>query len=129
MFKNQFMRFLVAGAISATANYSSRFFFSSFFSFSTAIVLAYFVGMLVAFILMRSHVFPASSGSIARQLSCFAAVNLLAVLQTLAVSLTLASVWLPAIGIVNNTEALAHSVGVAAPIVTSYYGHKYLTFK
>ena len=100
-----------------------------FVEYGVAVVLAYLVGMLVAFVLMRGHVFDARTGPLAPQIAKFALVNLLAVVQTLLISLLLARWLLPAVGIVTYAEALAHVVGVLVPAVTSYFGHRLLTFK
>ena len=125
----QFLRFLIAGGIAAAANYGSRFVFSLWLSYSTAIVLAYLVGMTVAFALMRQHVFNASEGSLRAQLTKFIVVNVFAVLQTLVISLVLVHWVFPAFGIQAHAEAIAHLVGVLVPAVTSYFGHRMLTFK
>ena len=123
------MRFLVAGGIAAGANFGSRFVFSIFFSYSVAIFFAYLVGMLVAFLLMRAHVFEARLGPLGPQVTKFVGVNVLAVLQTWAISLLLARWLLPSVGIQDQAEALGHLVGVLVPVVTSYFGHKLITFK
>lgn len=125
----QFLRFLVAGGIAAAANFGSRFCFSLFFDYGISVFFAYLVGMLVAFVLMRGHVFNASQGSLAPQVTKFVLVNILAVLQTLLISLILAGWFLPSVGINDYAEALAHLVGVLVPVVTSYFGHKFLTFR
>lgn len=129
MIAPQFLRFLVAGGIAAGANFGSRFLFSLFFDFGTSVFLAYLVGMLVAFMLMRGHVFNASQGSLVPQVAKFLGVNVLAVLQTLAISLVLAGWALPLIGIMDHAEALAHFVGVLVPVVTSFFFHKFFTFR
>ncbi len=129
MLNKQFLRFLVAGGIAAGANFGSRFVFSSFLGYAAAVFFAYLVGMLVAFTLMRGHVFNANGGALASQVSKFVGVNVLAVLQTLVISLLLARWLLPSLGIVTHAEALAHLVGVLVPVVTSYFGHKFLTFR
>ena len=129
MITPQFVRFLVAGGIAGAANFGSRFIFSIFVDYGLAVSLAYLVGMLVAFLLMRGHVFDASSGPLAPQVSKFVGVNVLAVLQTLAISLLLARWLLPSVGIIDHAEALAHFTGVLVPAVTSYFGHKFLTFR
>ena len=129
MITPQFMRFLVAGGIAACANFGSRFIFSAFFAYGVAVVFAYLVGMLVAFLLMRGHVFNANQGSLTPQVIKFVGVNILAVLQTLVISLLLARWILPAVGITDNAEALGHLIGVLVPVVTSYFGHKFLTFR
>lgn len=129
MIMPQFLRFLVAGGIAAAANFGSRFVFSIFFTYGFAIFFAYLVGMLVAFLLMRGHVFNASHGPLTSQVTKFLGVNVLAVLQTLAISLLLSRWMLPSVGIQNHAEALGHLVGVLVPVVTSYFGHKFLTFR
>ncbi|MCY4495490.1 MAG: GtrA family protein [Acidimicrobiaceae bacterium] len=129
MITPQFMRFLVAGGIAAGANFGSRFVFSIFFTYGVAVFFAYLVGMLVAFLLMRGHVFNASQGPLAPQVIKFVGVNLVAVLQTLAISLLLARLVLPSVGIEDQAETLGHLVGVLVPVVTSYFGHKFLTFR
>lgn len=125
----RFGLFLVAGGIAALANYGSRFGFSVWFSYPVAIVLAYLVGMAVAFALMRQYVFAGRGKAIGPQALRFVGVNVLAVLQTLIVSLLLARWLLPATGIVEHAEAIAHAFGVAVPVVTSYFGHRLATFR
>ncbi|MDH1380710.1 GtrA family protein [Comamonas aquatica] len=129
MITPQFIRFLVAGGIAAGANFGSRFVFSIFFAYGIAVFFAYLVGMLVAFLLMRGHVFNANQGPLTPQVIKFVGVNLVAVLQTLAISLLLARWVLPSVGIEDQAEALGHLVGVLVPVVTSYFGHKFLTFR
>lgn len=129
MITPEFLRFLLAGGIAAAANFGSRFIFSNLFSYSVAVFAAYLVGMLVAFLLMRGHVFNASQGPLAPQVTKFVGVNVLAVLQTLAISLVMARWALPSVGITEHAEALGHLVGVLVPVVTSYFGHKFLTFR
>jgi putative flippase GtrA len=125
----EFWRFLAAGGVAAAANFGSRFLFSLWLRYEWAIVLAYIVGMTVAFLLMRRYVFNASGRPAARQIAIFAAVNLLALLQTLLVSIALVRWVLPYLGVVSRTEAIAHFVGVLVPVVTSYIGHRMFTFK
>jgi len=129
MLSSQFIRFLVAGGVAAAANYGSRFLFSIWLSYGPAIVLAYLVGMSVAFVLMRQHVFSAAGGALGPQVAKFVAVNLLAVIQTLIISLVLARWILPSLGVVTHAEAIAHLAGVLIPVATSYFGHRMLTFK
>jgi putative flippase GtrA len=125
----QFTLFLLAGAIAAAANVGSRLLFSMAFSLEVAVVLAYLVGMTVAFTLMRSQVFPPGRGSVRRQATLFAAVNVVAAAQTLIVTLLLARWLLPALGMHSHVEDLAHVIGVGVPIVTSYFGHKHWSFR
>ena len=124
----RFTRFLLAGALAAIANYGSRFLFSLNFNYPVSIVLAYCVGMLTAFLLMRRYVFEAHGRPLLPQIWKFVSVNGLAVGQTLIVSLVLARWALPALGIVWQVDALAHAVGVAVPVFTSFLLHKRATF-
>ena len=125
----QFARFLVAGGIAAAANVLSRMAFSLVMPLAPAVVLAYCVGMLVAFLLMRAHVFEPSQSRVVRQAAFFVGVNVAAVAQTLVVTLVLARWLLPALGVERGTETIAHVVGVCVPIATSYLGHKHLSFR
>ena len=125
----QFAGFLVAGGIAAAANVGSRMAFSLVFDLAVAVVLAYLVGMAVAFVLMRRHVFPPSGAPLARQVAIFSAVNALAVLQTLVVTLLLARWLLPRMGVATHVEEIAHVVGVCVPIFTSFLGHKHFSFR
>jgi putative flippase GtrA len=36
---------------------------------------------------------------------------------------------LPLLGIVVFRDLLAHAIGVAVPVVSSYFGHKYISFR
>jgi putative flippase GtrA len=127
--QREFWRFLAAGGAAAAANFGSRFLFSVWLRYEWAIVFAYIVGMAVAFLLMRGYVFNASAKPPARQVAIFVAVNLLALLQTLLVSIALARWVLPYVGVISRTEAIAHFVGVLVPVATSYFGHRMLTFR
>jgi putative flippase GtrA len=123
------VRFLAAGGVAAAANWGSRFVFSRWMPFEAAVVLAYGVGMITAFVLMRAFVFAAHTRPALPQAGRFAVVNLAAVLQTLVVSVLLARWALPAMGVEHNAEAIGHLGGVLFPVVTSYFGHRFYTFR
>ena len=129
MAAKQFSLFLISGAMAAGLNCGSRFLFSEFFSSQVAVILAFIVGMLSGFILMRVFVFNGMGKAIAPQAGKYIGVNLFALAQTLVISLILARWLLPEFGIVEHAEALAHLVGVLVPVVSSYFGHKFLTFR
>lgn len=125
----QFWRFLLAGATAAAANYGARFVFSIWLEYEWAIVLAFFVGLTVGFLLMRGYVFDAQGKPLAPQVLKYCAVNLVALAQTLIVSIALARWLLPAMGVVSQAEAIGHLAGVLVPIATSYFGHRLATFR
>jgi putative flippase GtrA len=125
----QFLAFLLTGGIAAIVNFGSRIAYSHWVNFSSAIVLAYCTGMLVAFCLARVFVFTQSTRALGHSAGLFVLVNALAVLQTWVVSMVLATYLLPAIGVTMYAQAMAHAVGVAVPVFTSYWGHKRWTFR
>lgn len=126
----QFVRFLVAGGLAAAANILSRIEFSRWVALPVAVVLAYLVGMAVAFVLMRTYVFrPHPGRDLHRQMVAFALVNIAAVIQTLLVTLLLADIILPWAGVRGHVDLIAHVAGVCVPIVTSFIGHKWWSFR
>lgn len=125
-----FMSFIVCGGIAACANFGSRWLFSRWLPYPAAIVLAYLVGMLTAFLLFKCLVFnSAKSKRTLRETLWFLAVNAFALLQTLAVSIGLADYVFPWIGMRVHPHDVAHGIGVAVPVITSFWGHKHLTFR
>ena len=125
----QFLLFLVSGGLAAFFNWSSRFLFSLWMPFEWAIVAAFFVGLASGFIMMRLYVFGGRQKAIIPQVSKFIFVNMIALAQTLIISVVLARWILPGLGMTEHIEALAHLVGVLVPVVTSYFGHRFLTFR
>lgn len=98
-------------------------------AFEFAIILAFFVGLATGFVMMRFYVFDAGDKPVVPQVSIYLVINALALAQTLIVSVVLARLALPALGFALHTEAIAHLVGVSVPIFTSYFGHRYFTFR
>lgn len=127
--RRQFVFFLAAGGISVLANFLSRMAFSHWVNYSTAIALAYAVGMVVAFLLMRWFVFDGAGRSIGPQVLKFTAVNAWGFVQTLVVSLVLARTVLPAIGVTQHAEEIGHFFGLSLLAVTSYALHREATFR
>ena len=125
----QFLTFLLAGGLAAAANFGSRIALSHWMHYIPAIITAYLIGMVTAFVLNRRFVFKAASNSLGNQATWFVLVNLAAVAQTLVISLLLADVVLPKLDVHAHGETIAHGIGVLVPVVTSYLGHRHLTFK
>lgn len=125
----QFARFLLLGGVAAVMNYGSRFFFSTLMPFEYAVICAYFVGATTGFTLFRFFVFPYSQKRIHDQAVAFLAVSAFGGVQTWVISLVLANYLLLWIGFPGPVEATAHAVGIGVPIVTSYFGHKWLSFR
>jgi len=125
----QFFHFLVAGGLAACVNFFSRILLNIWMPYSAAIVVAYVFGMVTAFILNRLLVFRDADNALGHQLIWFTAVNVAAVFQTLIVSLLLARIVFPWLDFRWHGETLAHAFGVAVPVLTSFVGHKKLTFR
>jgi putative flippase GtrA len=126
---SQFVRFIIVGGVAAAANIGSRIVFDQWMAFVPAIVMAFFVGLSTAFVLNRSWVFIKSGKHWLNEAAWFAVVNLLGLAQIIAISWVLARHVLPTIGLTLFVDVIAHSIGVVVPIVTSYLGHKHITFK
>ena len=74
----QFGRFLLVGGVALVCHWLSRFAFNAFVSYAWAIVLAYLVGILVAFTLNKIYVFPYSQRSLNFEMLFFFLVNIAA---------------------------------------------------
>lgn len=125
----QFLAFLLTGGTAAAVNFGSRIVYSQWLGFSAAVIFAYLTGMLTAFVLARFFVFKAGQQSLHRSALFFALVNLVAVVQTWAISMALLHIVLPAWGVAKFAPEIAHAVGVMVPVFTSYLGHKRWSFR
>lgn len=125
----RFFKFLLAGGVAALANFGSRIMLGHLIPYVPSIVIAFGIGILTAFILNRSFVFTEAENPIHQQMFWFAMVNIAALLQTILISLCFARWLFPAIGMDFHPETLAHAIGIAVPVFTSYIGHKQLTFR
>jgi putative flippase GtrA len=129
MSRRQFSLFFLAGGIAASVNIGSRVLLGNLMPYALSIVVAYLLGMLTAFTLNRRFVFPGAANPLHQQALWFALINVAALAQTLLVSVGLARWLFPAMGWTWHPETIAHVVGVMVPIVSSYIGHKRLTFR
>lgn len=125
----KFMSFAVTGGLAAICNIGSRILLSRFVHYEIAVTIAYLIGMIVAFLLARSLVFEASNQPWRAELAKFATVNLASFTQVWIVSVGLVRLVFPRLNFHWHPESTAHLIGVASPLVFSYYAHKYFTFK
>ncbi len=125
----EFMEFIAACGFAAVVNFVSRIVLSRFIAYAPAIVAAYLMGMATAFFLCKFFVFKAGVTGRAKQEGiAFVLVNMVAVLQTLGVSLLLADYLFPKTGWTFYPREVAHFVGICVPVFSSYFGHKYFSF-
>lgn len=127
--RERFMRFLLVGALAASLNVAARWLLDLTMPYEAAVALAYLVGMIAAFVMSKRFVFERSGAPVAVQFVRFAAVNAVAFVQVWLVSVGLARLAFPAAGFVWHADTLAHLIGVASPIVTSYIGHRFFSFR
>ena len=125
----QFLLFLVTGGFAAVVNFFSRFFLNNWLSYSNSIIIAYLIGMVTAFLLARVFVFKDSERPVHHSAMYFILINILAVMQTWLISIGLAYYLFPSINFQFHVAEVSHAIGIMIPVVTSYLGHKYLTFK
>ena len=125
----QFLKFLFVGGLAAGVNFVSRILLSETMSYRWAVFVAYFIGMLTAYILSRTFVFEKSSRKPLHELYYFAVVNMVAVCQVWLISVFLAEYLFPKSGFGFYPEEIAHIIGLSVPIFTSFLGHKYWSFK
>lgn len=125
----RFLKFLIVSGIAAVANIGSRIVFNFWVGYVPAILLAFCIGLCTAFVLNRLFVFRETINPLHHQAFWFVMVNLAAVAQTLLVSLALARWLFPAIRFHWYPETVAHAIGVGVPVITSFLGHKHLTFR
>jgi putative flippase GtrA len=126
--RRRFARFVAASGVAAAVNVLSRIAFSEWLGYRWAVALAYLCGMATAFTLNKLLVFERSGKALHREIAWFCLVNAVAAAQVWGVSVGLAEYALPALGFAWHAELVAHVIGVGSVAVTSYIGHKHLSF-
>ncbi len=126
--RSQFLRFVVSGGIAAVFNLVCRYALNRYIPFEQAVVVAYLLGMVTAYVLMRLLVFPASGRSIPSEVRRFVVVNAFSLVLVWLVSVGLARLAFPALGFAWHAEDISHLIGVAVPTLTSFFGHRLYTF-
>ncbi len=121
--------FLLTGGFAAIVNLVSRFILTPYLGYGTSVVVAYLIGMVVAFCLFRAFVFGSSGNGTRMESFRFVVVNVLGLGLVWVLSITLSSLVLPRLGLVTHVEDIAHLIAVCVPAMTSYFGHSRYTFK
>jgi putative flippase GtrA len=125
----QFAAFVATGSVAAIANLASRYFLDFVMPFELAVVLAYAVGMVVAFVLFQRMIFGNPDTPLRRRMIRFTQVNLIGMALAWVVSSVMARLVLPAAGWTFHPFEVAHFLGVAAPTFSSYFLHRAYTFR
>jgi putative flippase GtrA len=125
----QFARFLLAGGVALLCHWLSRFAFNAFVSYGWAIVLAYVVGMLVAFVLNKIYVFPYSERSLNFEASVFFLVNIAWFPFVWIIAYALGE-WVLADRVPRELAlALSHGFAITLPVFVNFALHKFITFR
>ena len=127
-FTRQFLGFLAVGGLAAFLHWVSRILLSNWLSFSWAVIVAYCVGILVAFILNSYFIFPKSSKSKVKQARDFILTNV-CFFPVVWASALLLNYGLLALGFVRYTEAIAHAIAVGLPMFATFLIYKFFAFK
>ena len=127
-FTKQFVSFMAVGGLAAFLHWLSRIFLSHWLTFSWAVIVAYGIGMLIAFMLNSFFIFPASNKSKITQARDFILTNVC----------FFPVVWLSAIeinnalqffGVASYTEAISHGIAVGLPMFATFLIYKFIAFK
>lgn len=125
----QFVKFLAVGGVGALAHWLARFAFEAFMGFGAAVVLAFMVGLTVAFVLNRFFVFPRSARPVRDEMIIFTIVNAASFPVVVGISFFLGTFVLPKFLSLEIAKALGHGVGVLSPVFVNFVAHKLITFK
>jgi len=124
----EFFRFAFVGGIAAGINWLSRIGISLYLSLEIAVVISYLIGMATAYVLNKHFVFDDSGRKVSDEVLRFTLVNIVAMAQVWLVTVGLVRFIFPALDWSWHPAEIAHAIGVASPIITSYFGHRYFTF-
>ena len=127
--QERFLRFLAAGGTSAVLNLGSRWLLGYVVSYELSVALAYVVGVVSAFALMRLFVFEPAGDAAHAQFTRFVMVNVLGFAVVWVVSVGLARGVFPSVGFRWHADTIAHAVGIASSALTSYRGHRLFSFR
>lgn len=127
--RSQFVLFLLVGGTAAAVNFLSRMVINRWTTYLVAVIVAFCFGVITAFVLNRLFVFKGSNRSIHHQMTWFLLVNLFGLVQTVAVSVLLAQYVFPTNNFRWHADSVAHIIGILVPLISSYFGHKYLSFR
>jgi putative flippase GtrA len=126
--RQEFFRFLLVGGIAAAVNIGARYVFNLWISFEMAVLVAYLFGVVTAYMLSRRYVFVATGRKAHEEFLRFGLVNVVAAAQVWLISVGLVRLLFPALSFTWHAEDIAHCIGVAAPTITSYFGHRHFSF-
>jgi putative flippase GtrA len=124
----QFLVFLLVGGTAAVMNWLARLALSLWLPFSSAVIIAYLIGMTVAFLLNHRFVFPNSNKATSAQARDFIFANV-----SLFPLVWFASIFindgLKTYGVLAYSEELAHALAIPMPMFATFLFYKFFAFK
>ena len=126
--KRQFAAFALVGVVSTFCNLTSRYAFELIGTYEMALIGANAVGVLTAFVMNRWFVFLSNDERVLVEGARFLAVNLVGITVSWAVAVFLYRKVFPSLGIVWQSDLLAHAIGIFLPVIPNYFAHRWWTF-
>ena len=124
----EFVRFLIAGGLAALTNIVARLLLNEVMPFEVATIIAYLLGIGVAYLTMRHGVFAPSGRKTHDELGRVLIVNLVGIAQVLAISDLLYRLVFPYVGFDWHAATVAHCIGIMST-ASNYFLHKHFAFK
>jgi len=109
-------------------NWLSRLLLSIWLPFSWAVVIAYAIGMLVAFLLNSFFVFPKSIKARHKQARDFVIVNL-SFFPVVWFASVQVNYFLQTLGMKTYSEDMAHAIAIGLPMFATFLIYKFFAFK
>lgn len=125
---SQFLKFIFCGFAAALCNISAKIIIEEKSNYFFAILFSYLVGMIVAYILNSMYVFSSNKEKRLREIILFTSYNLFMVPVVLLNTFLVDSI-IAGISGTNGSYTISHIIGVASPIILSFFYHKYVTFE
>ena len=128
-FSAQFIKFIFAGGLGAFSNWSTRILMRNIIGldFLESTLIAYIIGLVVAFFLYRKYVFPYSYLPLKTQTFRFLVINL-SFLPIMLLLLSLFSDMFLLVGLGNFSEPLAHAFSLGLPALVTFFLYKFIAF-
>lgn len=125
----QYARFVLTSGAAALVNLVVRYVFNLLMPYEAAVAVAFPFGVLTAYSLAKIFVFEPSSIPVRSQLARFTAINLVALIMVWCVSVGLARILFPKLGLAWHADDLAHVIGVASPAAFAFFAHQRYSFQ
>ncbi|MBC8227844.1 MAG: GtrA family protein [Gammaproteobacteria bacterium] len=124
----QFIYFILSGTTAVFLHWLARIILRQFFGFQTAAILAYFIGITIAFILYRFFVFPLSTSPIKNQSIRFLIINF-SFAPFVLYAFKLITIFLYQYGQEIYVEETAHIISLGITPLITFLCYKFFAFK